>query len=103
MGDVSNLQGELLSPSTSLTSKFRALFTLRSIGSRDAIDAISAAFDSKPGALLGHELAYVLGQMGDAYALPTLEKVLGDSNEHPMVRHEASPPVFCALVRSQNG
>lgn len=41
-------------------------------------------------ALLKHELAYVLGQMQDARAIPTLTKVLEDGEEHAMVRHEAA-------------
>ena len=39
-------------------------------------------------ALLKHELAYCLGQIGSEEALPVLETVLGDMNEDPMVRHE---------------
>jgi deoxyhypusine monooxygenase len=41
-------------------------------------------------ALLKHELAYVLGQMRNPSALPTLERVLRDLKEDPMVRHEAA-------------
>lgn len=40
-------------------------------------------------ALLKHELAYCLGQMKLTTALPTLESVLRNPNEDPMVRHEA--------------
>jgi len=43
-----------------------------------------------PSALLKHELAYCLGQMKNTAALPTLESVLGDGAEDPMVRHEAA-------------
>jgi HEAT repeat protein len=39
-------------------------------------------------ALLKHELAYCLGQMKLASALPALEKTLRDKSEDPMVRHE---------------
>jgi deoxyhypusine monooxygenase len=41
-------------------------------------------------ALLKHELAYVLGQIKNPFALPTLERVLRDLKEDPMVRHEAA-------------
>lgn len=41
-------------------------------------------------ALLKHELAYCLGQMGLASALPVLESVLESLDEDPMVRHEVS-------------
>jgi deoxyhypusine monooxygenase len=43
---------------------------------------------SDPSALLKHELAYCLGQMGDQSALSVLESVLKDRSEDPMVRHE---------------
>ena len=39
-------------------------------------------------ALLKHELAYVLGQMKDPYAIPVLTDVLKTETEDPMVRHE---------------
>lgn len=40
--------------------------------------------------LLKHELAYVLGQIGDHSAVPHLEAVLRDENKFQgeMVRHE---------------
>lgn len=43
-----------------------------------------------PSALLKHELAYCLGQMKNAVALPILESVLANDREDPMVRHEVS-------------
>lgn len=82
-------------PSTPLDARFRALFTLKGLAASDhdaaeqAIEAISAAF-ADDSALLKHELAYVLGQMQDTRALPTLERVLKDEKEHAMVRHEVS-------------
>ena len=44
----------------------------------------------KSSALLGHELAYCLGQIGSTHALPVLEAVLRDEDYHPMVRHESA-------------
>lgn len=44
-----------------------------------------------PSALLKHELAYCLGQIKNETALPTLETVLSDEREDPMVRHEVHP------------
>ena len=43
-----------------------------------------------PSALLKHELAYCLGQTENTAALPTLEFVLANEQEDPMVRHEVS-------------
>ncbi|XP_063608349.1 deoxyhypusine hydroxylase-like [Penaeus indicus] len=71
-----------------LKERFRALFTLRNLGGDAAIAAISQCF-SDPSALLKHELAYCLGQMGDVKAIPKLIEVLKDVQQEPMVRHEA--------------
>ncbi|GAA94454.1 uncharacterized protein L969DRAFT_90977 [Mixia osmundae IAM 14324] len=71
-----------------LAHRFRALFELKGIATHEAIDIIGKAFDES--ALLGHELAYVLGQIKDPYALPILNSVLENESEHPMVRHEAA-------------
>ncbi|XP_002731354.1 deoxyhypusine hydroxylase-like [Saccoglossus kowalevskii] len=71
-----------------LTDRFRALFTLRNLGGKHAIDSIVRCLDD-PSALLKHELAYCMGQMQDPYAIPYLVNVLKDTNQEPMVRHEA--------------
>lgn len=78
----------LVDPGQDLTQRFRALFTLRNLGGAEAIEWISKAF-SDESALLKHELAYCLGQMQDRRAIPTLTAVLKDTQQEPMVRHEA--------------
>ncbi|XP_060786906.1 deoxyhypusine hydroxylase [Neoarius graeffei] len=71
-----------------LPARFRALFTLRNLGGAEAVSWISEGF-SDESALLKHELAYCLGQMQDESAIPVLETVLKDTEQEPMVRHEA--------------
>lgn len=71
-----------------LPARFRALFTLRNLGGAEAVRWIGEAF-SDESALLKHELAYCLGQMQDERAIPVLETVLRDTEQEPMVRHEA--------------
>ncbi|XP_041646650.1 deoxyhypusine hydroxylase [Cheilinus undulatus] len=78
----------LVDPGTDLTRRFRALFTLKNLGGADAVEWIGKAF-SDESALLKHELAYCLGQMQDRHAIPTLTAVLKDTQQEPMVRHEA--------------
>lgn len=78
----------LVDPKQPLQARFRALFTLRGLGGPGAIAWISQAF-SDNSALLKHELAYCLGQMQDARAIPVLLAVLRDCHQEPMVRHEA--------------
>lgn len=78
----------LVNGNQDLTTRFRALFTLRNLGGAEAIGWISKTFEDES-ALLKHELAYCLGQMQDERAIPTLETVLKDTTQDPMVRHEA--------------
>ncbi|XP_013793625.1 deoxyhypusine hydroxylase-like, partial [Limulus polyphemus] len=71
-----------------LKERFRALFTLRNLGGKIAIECIANCF-SDPSALLKHECAYCLGQMQDPISIPVLTEVLKDKSQEPMVRHEA--------------
>ncbi|XP_026862293.2 deoxyhypusine hydroxylase [Electrophorus electricus] len=86
--DVAAMGRILVNPQQDLPTRFRALFTLRSLGGPEAVQWISETFEDES-ALLKHELAYCLGQMQDERALPILETVLKDTKQEPMVRHEA--------------
>ncbi|KAM7013038.1 deoxyhypusine hydroxylase [Tautogolabrus adspersus] len=85
---VASVGKVLVDPKLDLTRRFRALFTLRNLGGAEAVEWISKAFCDES-ALLKHELAYCLGQMQDGRAIPTLTAVLKDTQQEPMVRHEA--------------
>ena len=87
-GSVIQVGAVLNDARSSLAVRFRALFTLRGLGTPEAIELICACFSDRS-SLLKHELAYCLGQIQDPRALPTLVKVLEDRTEDPMVRHEA--------------
>lgn len=77
--------GEILNDTDKLLAeRFRALFTLRGVGSQEAVDQIGKCFND-PSALLKHECAYCLGQIQDPYAIPLLRNVLEDLNQEPMV------------------
>lgn len=86
--DIAAVGSILVNTKQDLTTRFRALFTLRNLGGPEAVKWISKAFVDES-ALLKHELAYCLGQMQDESAIPILETVLKDTNQEPMVRHEA--------------
>jgi deoxyhypusine monooxygenase len=86
--EMALIREALLDAKLPMSHRYRSVFTLRNIGGHKAIDILAEAF-SDPSSLLRHEVAYCLGQMQDAHALPYLEKLLRDTNEHPMVRHEA--------------
>merc|ERR1719418_484691 len=87
-GEISRIGLALNDVNRPLKERFRALFTLKNIGGKEAIEEISKAFQDKS-ELLKHEVAYCLGQMGDKNAIPILSSVLQDLNQEPIVRHEA--------------
>ena len=86
---VAELRSRLLDRSLPMFQRMRAVFSLRNRGGPEAVEALAAAF-ADPSALLRHELAYVLGQMGDPHAVPFLTAVLRKEDEHVMVRHECA-------------
>jgi deoxyhypusine monooxygenase len=87
--DVAKLKLHLLDENNQMFLRMRAVFSLRNSGSDEACLALCSAFITKS-ALLRHELAYVLGQMQNVVAIPTLIERLSDLEEHIMVRHEAA-------------
>ncbi len=87
--DISELRRTLLDSEERMFQRMRAVFSLRNIGGKEAVDALCSGFSCES-ALLKHELAYVLGQMQDSNALPALVDILNDIEEHVMVRHEAA-------------
>lgn len=86
---VAQLRAQLLDRSLPMFQRMRAVFSLRNRGGAEAVEALAAAFED-PSALLRHELAYVLGQMGDPHANSFLAAVLRKPHEHVMVRHECA-------------
>ena len=88
-GRVSEWRDVICNEDERMFLRMRALFALRNVGGPDALDALAAAFSSDS-ALLKHEIAYVMGQMQDSYAVSCLIERLSDHNEDLMVRHEAA-------------
>ncbi len=86
---IEKLQHTLCDESERMFIRMRALFSLRNIGGERAIDGLAAGFLCSS-ALLKHEIAYVLGQMQDPYAVDPLIARLSDLQEDVMVRHEAA-------------
>ncbi len=88
MSAASKVGSVLNAPSRPLKERFRALFTLRGLGGEEAVREMARAF-SDESALLKHEVAYCLGQMGHPSAADVLVRVLEDASVEPIVRHEA--------------
>lgn len=119
---IPQLQAIMLDKSKPLFERYRAIFSLRNIGSSEAIQVLHSIFIfsliancckvlslglKDDSALFRHEIAYVFGQLQNEQTIQVLTEVLEKSDENPMVRHEAAetlgsiatPPVFPILKK----
>jgi len=87
--NIKDLQAKLVDKNLPLFERYRAMFALRNLGTPDAVDALASGF-SDDSALFKHEIAFVFGQLLSAHSVPALLKVLQNSSESDMVRHEAA-------------
>lgn len=89
---VEDLREIYLDEARTLFERYRALFTLRNIGSPEAVKVIcEGLFGSKTdSALFKHEVAFVLGQMQRLDSVESLTKKLADCEENEIVRHECA-------------
>jgi deoxyhypusine monooxygenase len=72
-----------------VAKQMRTVFELKQLGGEAAIDCLAGALTS-PSVLLGHEAAYVMGQMQNPHAIPALTAALENASLDPIVRHEAA-------------
>ena len=72
-----------------IAKRMRSCFLLKQVGGAAAVEALSPGLYSAS-TLLGHEVAYVLGQMREPSAAPLLTRCLQDCAAHPIVRHECA-------------
>ncbi|CAF0962345.1 unnamed protein product [Brachionus calyciflorus] len=98
---LNKLGDMLIDQSVPMKARYRALFTLKNLGGKDAILNISKGFKD-PSALLKHECAYCLGQMQDESAIDSLIEVLQNTSEDPMVRHEAGEALGAIGLNTEN-
>ena len=81
----------LSDPESQLPLRFRSLFALKSLYGFDAALGIAEALlKSLDNVLLCHEMAYVLGQIGNPIVCLILSQVLRDESADSMIRHEAA-------------
>lgn len=86
---VPDLKQILLDENASLFDRYRAMFSLRNLRTKDAVIALGEALRSGS-ALFRHEIAFVLGQLQDENGVPYLKQSLEDASENEMVRHECA-------------
>ncbi|XP_062888671.1 deoxyhypusine hydroxylase isoform X1 [Mobula hypostoma] len=87
--DISKLRETLLDESLPLFDRYRAMFALRNIGSKEAVLALGDGLQCSS-ALFRHEIGYVFGQMQHDSSIPPLITALRNMDENPMVRHECA-------------
>ncbi|KDD73717.1 hypothetical protein H632_c1897p0 [Helicosporidium sp. ATCC 50920] len=85
---IEGLHRKLVNEATTLPEKYRVLFSLRHVPGELAHNALLDGLKD-PSHLFRHEVAYTLGQRQDPAAVEALTGLLGNPEEHPMVRHEA--------------
>ncbi|KYN18992.1 Deoxyhypusine hydroxylase [Trachymyrmex cornetzi] len=93
--DVKVLRDILLDENKSLFDRYRAMFSLRNLGTRESILTLTEVLFLHKGlktgsALFKHEVAFVLGQLQDETSVPGLQASLEDTEENEMVRHECA-------------
>ncbi|KAG6450367.1 deoxyhypusine hydroxylase [Manduca sexta] len=87
--NVENLRRIYMDESQPLFERYRAMFSLRNLGTTESINALGEGLKARS-ALFRHEVAFVFGQMQDERSVPFLKSTLEDTDEHEMVRHEAA-------------
>lgn len=106
--NVAEVQAILLDENRSLFDRYRAMFTLRNLRTKESTLALGEGIDKllliislysniiffaalKVGsALFRHEVAFVLGQLQEEVSVPHLQASLEDASENEMVRHECA-------------
>ena len=83
------LEKLLLDTKRPLFLRYRAMFSLRNLGSDEAVLALAKGLRD-PSALFRHEIAYVFGQLQSPLSITALAETLADESESDMVRHEAA-------------
>lgn len=86
---VVQLKQILLDENESLFNRYRAMFSLRNLRTKESVEALGAGLKGKS-ALFRHEVAFVLGQLQDENGIPFLIENLKDPLENEMVRHECA-------------
>ncbi|XP_058824317.1 deoxyhypusine hydroxylase [Topomyia yanbarensis] len=87
--NIADLQKILLDEENSLFNRYRAMFSLRNLQTKESVLALATGLKGKS-ALFRHEVAFVLGQLQEECSVPFLAENLRDEEENEMVRHECA-------------
>eukprot|EP01071_Lankesteria_metandrocarpae_P012169 Lankesteria_metandrocarpae@DN5546_c0_g1_i1.p1 len=83
------ISSALESENTPIAQRMSMLFWAKQLGGNAAVEVLRKGLGHSS-VLFKHELAYVLGQIGEMSAVEVLVQLLEDNAEHDMVRHEAA-------------
>nr|NVI76176.1 nero [Cucujiformia] len=86
---LESLKATLLNENETLFSRYRAMFSLRNLHTKEAVLALGSGLKCGS-ALFRHEIAFVLGQLQDENSIPYLKEALEDCMENEMVSHECA-------------
>ncbi|XP_066262950.1 deoxyhypusine hydroxylase [Euwallacea similis] len=89
LNNVLQLKTILIDPKETLFNRYRAMFSLRNLRTKEAIEVLGEGL-KHGGALFKHEIAFVLGQLQDKHSIKYLRSSLEDCGENEMVRHECA-------------
>ncbi|PIA16260.1 hypothetical protein COEREDRAFT_81457 [Coemansia reversa NRRL 1564] len=88
---VAELKKILCDESVNLWKRYRVMFALREIGTEEAVLALAEGMENdKSSELFRHEIGFIFGELQHPASVPALERILANTNEAPMVRHEAA-------------
>jgi deoxyhypusine monooxygenase len=86
---LDELQASIGDECAPIAKRMRSCFLLKQLGGAEAVQALASGLYSSS-VLLGHECAYVMGQLQDPLAAAALSRCLQDRSAHPIVRHECA-------------
>ncbi|MES1919504.1 hypothetical protein MHBO_001324 [Bonamia ostreae] len=86
--DLNTATSVLINESKPIAERMNAVFALKSLNNEKAIESLNSGFSSTSN-LLTHEIAYVMGQMQNKYAIPFLNNILRNTENDSITRHEA--------------
>ncbi|KAJ2377242.1 deoxyhypusine hydroxylase [Coemansia sp. RSA 2607] len=96
---VDELKATLCNPEAGLWKRYRAMFALREIGTEEAVLALAEGMETdKTSALFRHEIGFIFGEMQHPASVPALARVLANTEEESMVRHEAAEALGSVAV-----
>ncbi|KAJ2080847.1 deoxyhypusine hydroxylase [Coemansia sp. RSA 988] len=88
---VPELKKLLCDESASLWKRYRSMFALREIGTEEAVLALAEGMEKdKSSSLFRHEIGFIFGELQHPASVPALSRILANTEEAPMVRHEAA-------------